>query len=153
MVIALIAIGMLAVSATALAAKPDKPSPSPDLPVTCAEWGPGWVLGAWDESAQAYVVPGLSGCIDILEDHQAVTAWTVSWNLVPLRPMKGVLIRFEGMPGRIVLSDQVVVKTASGSMLMTTTQGPDPLGFKFVAMRHSADRYDVGSTFTITPLP
>lgn len=154
MVTVLVVVGMLAVSATASAVKPEKPdkpeSPAPG--VTCAEWGPGWNLGEWNGSA--YVV-GVPGCIDILEQHRGVTEWMVSWDLVPTKSMKGVLLRFEAFEaelGRLVLSDQYVATTETGSVMMSTSQDPlTVIGFKFVAMPHNADRYDPGSTITVTP--
>ncbi|MFH1330464.1 MAG: hypothetical protein ABIJ48_07435 [Actinomycetota bacterium] len=161
MIVALVA-GLLAVSATAMAAKEDgKKRPPTTTTTTTAPtlWtcearvanGAVWVLGTFNEVGGFYTVSGLPACIDLLAEHTGAMRWRVDWiGTVTREPIKGLQFVFETEVHGVVYAETVAT-TASG-IWETDVLDPPEEGFVFVAMPHHKDKW-TSITITVTPLP
>jgi len=164
MIVAVVA-GLLAVSATAMAAKDDakkKPPPTTTTTTTVAPtfWtcearvanGAVWVLGQYDKDTGKYTVSGLPACIDLLPDDAGARYWQVDWSgTVKPRPgMRGLKLVFEAQVHGTVYAETVA--TSTNGTWTPFVDAPDGTPFVFVAMPHSGDNW-TSLQITLTPLP
>jgi hypothetical protein len=157
LLITLIAGVMLLSSAVAASAvRPDKP-PKPPKPTTTTEapaefWtcqaridnGAIWNLGGWDGTAY---VAGMTSCTDILTEHLRVVDWTVVWDGIASKGVKGLKLVFEEEINDNVFAEQVFT-TESG--VWCPTLAGEIENMVFLAMHHNADRW---TSFEVTVIP
>lgn len=157
LLVTLVAVVMLLSSAVAASAvKPDKP-PKPPKPTTTTEappefWtcqaridnGAIWNPGEWDGTAY---VADMSSCTDILTEHLGVVDWTVEWNGIAAKGVKGLRFVFEEEIHDNVFAEQVFT-TKSGVWCPTLVGEIENI--VFLAMRHNADQW---TSFEVTVIP
>jgi hypothetical protein len=175
MIVAVVA-GLLAVSATAMAAKGDakKPPPATTTTTTIAPtlWtcearvanGAVWVLGTYDELDGSYTVNGLPACIDLLPADAGSRSWLVEWSgTVKPRPgMRGLKLVFEaevhvpaGQEYAVLEVEPLEVEPNSPSGAWTPSplvDAPADTPFVFVAMPYRGDKW-TSIQITLTPAP
>lgn len=170
MIVAVVA-GLLAVSATAMAAKDDakKKPPTTTTTTTIAPtlWtcearvanGAVWVLGTYDEEGGFYTVSGLPACIDLRPEDAGAKYWQVEWSgTVKPRPgMRGLKLVFEGEVHVPAGQEYAVLEVGPNSAIGTWTpspyvNAPANTPFVFVAMPYSGDKW-TSIQITLTPLP
>ena len=148
------AVVMLLSSAVAASAvkppKPPKPTTTTEAPPefwTCQariDNGAIWNPGGWDGTAY---VAGITSCTDILDEHLEWRDWTVEWNGIAPKGVKGLKLVFEEEVHGTVFAEQVL--TTEGGFWCPTLVG-DVRNLVFLAMRHNADRW---VEFEVTVIP
>lgn len=152
--ITLVAVVMLLSSAVAASAvkppKPPKSTTTTEAPPefwTCQERidnGAIWNLGEWDVTAY---VADMTSCTDILDEHLGVADWTVDWDGIASRGVKGLKLMFEEEVHGTVFAEKVF---ATESGVWCPTLVGDVQNLVFLAMRHNADQWD---SFEVTVTP
>jgi len=167
--ITLLTLVMVAALATvALAEKPESPPGKPTVttPTEPDYWTCGarvdncdvCPLGTYDGGTGTYVTnDGPLLCVDIMEDHLDITAWTVTWSGTTARgPVKGLKFVFEEeVHGTIYAETVVYLESSLESEPWTASWSSSTVveSLVFVAMPHSGDKWIGPMIFTIMPTP
>ena len=154
LLITLVAVVMLLSSAVAASAvkppKPPNPTTTTEAPPefwTCQariDNGAIWNLGEWDGIAY---VAGITSCTDILTEHLGVSDWTVEWDGVAPKGVKGLKFVFEEEVHGNVFAEEVF--TAESGIWCPHLVG-EIENMVFLAMHHNADRW---TSFEVTVTP